>query len=204
MSHAPSPASVTLQVRLRSYVEPMDWRGIFEQVQPVELELGAGDGSFLAQYAARHPEHNFLGVERLLGRLHKLGRKGQRGGLKNLRVLRLEAAYALQYLVPPASLRALHVYFPDPWPKRRHWKNRLIHADFVKHAARALEAGGRLHLRTDDAAYFDWMQEALATEPRFQSMETTDELLAVKTDFEREFNARGIETKRLSYELKPA
>jgi hypothetical protein len=86
--------------------------------QPLEVELGCGDASFLVEYARRNPAKNFIGVERLLGRLQKLDRKGRRAGLKNLRGVRIESAYFLQYLLPPHSAQALHIYFPDPWPKK--------------------------------------------------------------------------------------
>ena len=82
------------------------------------MELGCGDASFLVDYARRHPERNFIGVERLLGRLRKLDRKGRRAGLTNLRGVRIESSYFLEYLLPPHSVSALHVYFPDPWPNQ--------------------------------------------------------------------------------------
>src|SRR5512139_399276 len=111
---------VSLIYALPSILERLDLGKLFARAQPLEVELGSGDGGFLAEYAARHPEHNFIGVERLLGRMRKLDRKGQRAGLTNLRGVRIECSYFLQYLLPPHSAEALHIYFPDPWPKRRH------------------------------------------------------------------------------------
>src|SRR3954469_20351043 len=115
----------TLIFKPASYVQKLDWSRVFGQAQPIEVELGSGDGSFLANYAKLHPERNFLGVERLLGRLRKLNRKGLRADLSNLTLLRLEASYVIEFMVAPESVDALHVYFPDPWPKRKHRKNRL-------------------------------------------------------------------------------
>ncbi|MEI9864135.1 MAG: hypothetical protein WDN00_06205 [Limisphaerales bacterium] len=86
--------------------------GNFQKPQPLEVELGCGDASFLAEYARRNLERNFIGVERLLGRMQKLDRKGRRAGLTNLRGVRIESAYFLQYLLPPNSASALHIYFP--------------------------------------------------------------------------------------------
>ena len=123
-------SAANLIVQLRSILERMDLAAIFPANQPLEVELGCGDGSFLASYAARHPEHNFIGVERLLGRMRKLDRKGRRAGLTNLRGVRIESAYFLEYLLPAHSTTAVHIYFPDPWPKRRHWKKRLINEQF--------------------------------------------------------------------------
>src|SRR5258708_39529263 len=112
----PTRAVPTLILKLDSIVERLDIAGMFPRAQPLEVELGSGDGSFLVNYAKLHPEHNFLGVERLLGRLRKVSRKGLRAGLTNLRGLRIESAYFLEYLLPRQSAAALHIYFPDPWP----------------------------------------------------------------------------------------
>lgn len=120
----------------------LDFAALFGNTAPVELELGAGDGSFLLQYSAAHPEVNFLGVERLFGRLRKIDRKGRRQGLKNLRGLRMEATYLMDWMIAPASLSAIHVYFPDPWPKKRHHRRRLINPAFAALAAQSLMPGG--------------------------------------------------------------
>lgn len=181
----------------------LDFGSIYGRSTPVELELGSGDGSFLAQYAALHPERSFLGVERLLGRLRKLGRKATRAGLTNLRSLRLEASYVLEWMIPPQSLAALHVYFPDPWPKRRHWKRRLINAEFVRLAALALKPAGVVYLRTDNAPYFEQMVEVFGASLEFAATETPAELAGVVTDFERDFNASGIPTLRAAYRRQP-
>jgi tRNA (guanine-N7-)-methyltransferase len=188
--------------RVNSLLDPLDWTRIFAQPQPVEVELGSGDGSFLARYAQLHPDRNFFGVERLNGRMKKLDRKGRRAGLHNLKVSRIEAAYLVQYLLAPASTSAIHVYFPDPWPKRRHWKNRLINESFPASAVRCLVPGGRVYLRTDDLPYHEQMVAVFQTDARFVAVATPEELRAVVTDFEREFNAQGIPTRYASYELR--
>ena len=103
-----------------SYFEPLPLARLFPSPAPLEVEIGCGDGSFLASYATQHREKNFLGVERLLGRIRKLDRQAIRLGLNNLKILRIEASYCVQYLLPPNSIRACHIYFPDPWPKKKH------------------------------------------------------------------------------------
>src|SRR5437870_3680429 len=87
-----------------SYIQRLDFGQIFATQQRLEIELGAGDGSFLTQWAARHPDRNFLGLERLLGRLRKIDRKIARLGLENVRLLRLEASYFVDYLLPAKSV----------------------------------------------------------------------------------------------------
>ncbi len=186
--------------RPESWFEPLDLGRVFGAGGPLEVELGSGDGSFLVSWAGSNPGRRFLGVERLLGRIRKLDRKAQRAGLTNIRALRIEASYCVEYLLPPSSAEAVHLYFPDPWPKRRHHKNRLVQGRFPELVHRVLAPGGWMHLRTDNEEYFRQMQEVFgAAKGLFREEATPAELLAVKTDFEREFNARGISTLRASY-----
>jgi tRNA (guanine-N7-)-methyltransferase len=194
---ATAPANLVYD--LTSIVQQIDLAALFPQARPLEVELGCGDASFLADYARRHPERNFVGVERLLGRMRKLDRKGRRAGLTNLRGVQIESSYFLRYLLPPHSAFALHVYFPDPWPKKRHHKNRLINESFPRLAQGALVAGGEVYLRTDDADYFAQMTGVFGASREFQRMETPPELAELPTDFEREFRARGIQTLRAAY-----
>jgi len=191
-----------LIVALNSIVEPLDLAGAFSKSQPLEVELGCGDASFLVEYARRNPEINFIGVERLLGRISKLDRKGRRNGLTNLRGVRIESSYFLQYLLPQHSATALHIYFPDPWPKKRHHKNRLINESFPALARIALVPGGVVYLRTDDVDYFAQMTEVFGADKGFQKIETPAGLAELLTDFERGFNERGIQTLRAAYQLK--
>jgi tRNA (guanine-N7-)-methyltransferase len=184
---------------LTSVVERLDLARMFAQTQPVEVELGSGDGSFLAHYAGRHGARNFIGVERLLGRLRKLDRKALRLGLNNVRAVRIEAAYFLERLLPPASAEALHIYFPDPWPKRRHHKHRLINDRFPLLARQALADGGVVYVRTDDAEYFARMKEVFGACAFFAETPTPEELAATLTDFERGFLDKGIQTLRVAF-----
>lgn len=175
---------------------------LFSKTQPPEVELGCGDASFLVEYARRNPQKNFIGVERLLGRIKKLDRKGRRAALTNLRGVRIESAYFLEYLLVPHAALALHIYFPDPWPKKKHRKHRLINERFPSLARAALRPGGVVYLRTDDVDYFSQMTEVFAGSQEFEPVETPGELAEVSTDFEREFNARGIPTLRAAFRLK--
>jgi tRNA (guanine-N7-)-methyltransferase len=184
---------------LPSILEPLNVATVFGNVHPVEVELGSGDGTFIAKWASQNPGRNFLAVERLLGRLRKIDRKSRRLSLENLRAIRIEAGYFIEYLMPPRSIAALHIYFPDPWPKRRHWRRRLVNPRFAELAARALITDGAVYLRTDDRAYFAQMQSVFSGNANFMETQTPPELAGVLTDFESDFIARGVETLRAAY-----
>jgi tRNA (guanine-N7-)-methyltransferase len=189
--------------QFQTILQPLSLAALFPQPQPLEVELGCGDASFLVEYARQHPATNFIGVERLLGRLQKLDRKGRRAGLENLRGVRIESAYFLQYLLPPASTSALHLYFPDPWPKKKHRRHRLVNEQFPALARAVLTPGGRVFLRTDDADYFAQMTKVFAAAKQFLPVETPPSLAEIKTDFEREFNSQGVPTLRAAYQAAP-
>ena len=193
------PPGETLLHPITSAVEPIDLAGLFPVEHPLELELGCGDGSFTLQYALANPGRNIVALERLLGRITKLDRKGHRAGLKNLRLVRAEAAYVLEYLLPPGLLDAIHVYFPDPWPKKRHHKNRLISEPFPPLAKRLVREGGIVYLRTDNIEYFEQMLEVFGDANGFEAVETPESLKALVTNFEQEFNSQGIPTNYAAY-----
>ena len=134
---APKTAS-PLIYELPSILERLDLTALFPQSQPLEVELGCGDASFLAEYARQNPATNFLGVERLMGRVKKVERKGRRLGLTNLCGVRIESAYFLEFLLPKNCATALHIYFPDPWPTKRPHKRRLIQDSFMPEVKRIL------------------------------------------------------------------
>jgi tRNA (guanine-N7-)-methyltransferase len=193
-------APASLLIELDSIVERLALAQIFLKPQPLEVELGCGDASFLVDYARRNPGRNFIGVERLLGRIQKLDRKGRRAGLANLCGVRIESSYFVKFLLPPHAATALHVYFPDPWPKKKHRRHRLINEHFPGLARAALSPRGVVYVRTDDTDYFAQMNEVFGASRTFQKIETPVELAGVLTDFERDFNAQGIPTLRSAYQ----
>jgi len=138
-----------------SYFDTLDWGGVFGREAPVEIDVGCGKGNFLAWLAGAKPEHNFLGVDRQLVRLRKVDKKIQRAKLANVRLLRLEFSYVIAKLIPDASVVAYYIFFPDPWPKRRHAKKRLFQPEFVGELRRTLVAGGVVNVATDNAPYFE-------------------------------------------------
>jgi tRNA (guanine-N7-)-methyltransferase len=173
-----------------------DWRGIFGNDHPVELDLGAGDGGFALQYSKQHSEINLLAVERLLGRVRKIEKRAVRVGQENLRVLRLEFGYTVRYLLPPGSVSVAHILFPDPWPKRRHWPRRLIQPEFVRDLAVALKPGGELRFTTDHAHYFETGQQAIRDANVLQPAAEWNWADDPKTDFQKTFDAEGRATHR--------
>jgi tRNA (guanine-N7-)-methyltransferase len=98
----------------------------------------------------------------------------------------------------------LHIYFPDPWPKRKHWRHRLVNDCFPVLASRVLIPGGTIFLRTDHEEYFRQMQEVFSKNPLFHQVETPSDLAALVTDFEKDFQAQGIDTLRTAYEFRSA
>ena len=194
-----SPAPTSLLYELPTILERIDLPKLFAAAQPLEVELGCGDASFLVEYARRNPARNFIGVERLLGRIQKLDKKGRRGGLTNTRGIRIESAYFLEFLLPPHCAAALHIYFPDPWPKKKHRRHRSINEKFPALARNVLTPGGTVFLRTDDADYFSQMNEVFDAAKFFEKTETPSSLAEITTDFEREFNSQGIPTLRAAY-----
>jgi tRNA (guanine-N7-)-methyltransferase len=169
----------------------LNWEQVFPAEQPVEIDLGAGDGGFIAERARQFPGVNFLAVERLLGRARKIARKAVRLGLPNLKVLRLESAYALKYLVPPGSVRIIHLMFPDPWPKRKHRKYRLIQPAFVESLARALELGGEFRFTTDHHEYFLFGSGVISERGLLDPAPVWDFSIDPLTDFQRDFLKEG-------------
>ena len=155
-------------------------------------------------YALKHPGLNLIGVERLLGRIRKIDRKGRRLGLRNVRGIRIEARYFLRYLLPRSVVAALHIYFPDPWPKARHAQHRLVDSKFSSLVCPVLAGGGRVYLRTDDESYFTAMRESMGVAEAFHEVRVPADLAAIQTDFERSFRERGKAVFSTAYAVRSA
>ena len=165
--------------------------------------MGCGKGRFLLARAAAHPEVNFLGVDRLLGRIQKVDRKACRLGLSNARLLRMDGFYATTYLVPPLSVRAYHLFFPDPWPKTRHHYHRLFNEPYMEALHRTLLPGGAVNLATDHLPYFAEIVAILAEDPRFEPLPAFVPAEAEVTDFELLFRGQK-PIGRCSFRKRPA
>jgi len=138
----------------------LDWRQVFGRAAPVVLEIGFGMGATTAEIAAAHPERDFVGIEVHAPGVGSLLRELDRRALANVRVIRHDAVEVVDAMIPPGSLAGIHVFFPDPWPKKRHHKRRLLKPDFVHALALRLAPGGYLHIATD---WSDYAEEMLAT-----------------------------------------
>jgi tRNA (guanine-N7-)-methyltransferase len=162
------------------------------QPRPLEIDLGCGDGSFPAAMAGHHPERDFLGIERLLGRARKAYRKACKADLENLKILRLEISYALDWLLPDSCASRIHLLFPDPWPKKKHHKRRLVTHDFCAAIRRVLEPGGEFLFKTDDEEYFEESMSVLVNEDSLQQLPwEEDAFFYPQTDFERRWLGQG-------------
>jgi tRNA (guanine-N7-)-methyltransferase len=133
--------------------------------RPITLEIGFGDGESLAAMAAAAPERDFIGLEVHRPGIGHLLLALERLGLDNVRVLRADASALLATGLPPANLDRVQLFFPDPWPKKRHHKRRIVQPGFITAVARALRSGGTFHLATDWPPYADWMLGLLDGEP---------------------------------------
>jgi tRNA (guanine-N7-)-methyltransferase len=187
---------MSLFVPIPDICEPLVWSNLFGNDHPIEIDLGAGDGDFFLAYAARYPGRNFLAVERLLGRAGKIDRKGRRRELLNLRVLRLESAYTIRYLCPTESVEVVHLMFPDPWPKQKHRKQRLLQTDFAQALIRALKPGGEFRFTTDHEEYFQTSTPILDALPGWKREDVWDLTDYPQTDFEQKWLAEGRSTFR--------
>lgn len=179
-----------------SYVAQLDLIAVFGRAAPLHVDLGCGDGSFLCELAQRSPEKNFLGIDKLAGRVAKTCRKAST--LDNVRVLNVEIAYAVRYLLPTDSVEKFYLFFPDPWPKRRHHRRRLVTEDFLDSIHRALVNGGLFHIATDQLDYFHQIERVAVGDSRFQKIDIEDEAQLPATKFERRFRVQGLPVYRLS------
>ncbi|HYY31291.1 MAG TPA: tRNA (guanosine(46)-N7)-methyltransferase TrmB [Chthoniobacterales bacterium] len=185
-----------MEVVPASILEPLSLREIFGTDQRVEVDLGSGPGKFLIESARRFPDRNFLGIERLLGRVRKTCRAASTIGLTNVRVLRLELDYTVRYLLPENSIWRFHLNFPDPWPKRRHYTRRIFDDEFLMAIYTCLLDHGEFWIKTDHESYFQSIAKVSARSGLWVPLEWVDEGYP-PSDFEEQFLARQLPIYRL-------
>ena len=180
----PEPIGVDIE----TLPHPIVWPDLFGNDHPIELEIGMGKGTFLTDQAKARPETNFFGLEYARFFWRYASDRLRRNNCTNVRTARAEAAYFVKELVADQSIQVVHIYFPDPWPKKRHHKRRLIQSPFLDQIHRILKPGGRLQIVTDHAEYFEQIQSAVRASKLTEAPYAVAE---VGTNFERKYRREG-------------
>jgi tRNA (guanine-N7-)-methyltransferase len=186
-------------IDLPDITSKLSFAGLFEHEQPLEIDIGCGKGRFLLSRAASYPETNFIGIDRMNGRLGKLDRKIMRADLRNVRLIEMEAAYTVNELLPSEIVSVYYIFFPDPWPKRKHHRRRLMNKDFLNALYRTLIPDGQVNFSTDHLDYFEAGKKLLLADKRFKEIKTFQRSENEKTDFELIFTNQGLPIGNCSF-----
>jgi tRNA (guanine-N7-)-methyltransferase len=185
-----NPSSLFIDMDPSDESDPvLAWPRVFGNDHPVELEIGIGKGRFLLDAAARRPATNFIGIEWAGKYLRLAVTRSCRRDLDNIRFAKADAREFVEFLVPSASVQVIYVLFPDPWPKARHHKRRLINAAFIAEVERVLQPGGRLWLATDHMEYFEAMCDVLAVSDILRPVAA--EWTGARTNYEEKYLTQG-------------
>ncbi len=184
--------------------KPLACPAIYDLSRPLEVEVGCGKGRFLTGRAAANPGCEFLGIERMLGRVRTFDNKARRLGLANAHVVRLEALYTFWYLLPAHHARTVYVFFPDPWPKRKHHSHRLFGPLFLSALWKRLEIGGRLEFATDHEEYFHVVEDCFAADARFARVAPRARGPEEWTEFETMFRNQGLPIHAAAWQSLPS
>jgi tRNA (guanine-N7-)-methyltransferase len=185
---------------------PLEWTALFGNDHPVELEIGSGKGLFLVNAARANPAHNFLGIELSRKYARLAAERLARQDIFHAKVWSGDARIVLPRSIPPASLQAVHIYFPDPWWKKRHKKRRVFTEALVAEVQRILLPGGQLRVASDVEEYFGVIRDLIAAYPRFRQRpvpepKDPEHELDYLTNFERKYRLEGRPIYRAAYEL---
>jgi tRNA (guanine-N7-)-methyltransferase len=167
-----------------------DVAALFHRRRPLEIEIGSGKARFLVAAARANPDHDFLGLERALAYYRVCRDRLARAGLENARILRADGRLFVEAL-SPGSVRAFHIYFPDPWPKKRQKKRRLLDGVMLETLASRLEAGGLLRIATDHADYGSALAPLAATVPLLEPLEWETAPAPPPTNYEIKYREEG-------------
>jgi tRNA (guanine-N7-)-methyltransferase len=177
------------------FIDPRTWFACPDH--PFEIEIGSGKGTFLVQQAPLRPDTNFLGIEWAAEYYRLAADRMRRHGLRNVRMLHDDATEFIRWRVPDGIVDVVHLYFADPWPKKRHHKRRSVQDQFLIDCHRILVPGGELRVVTDHADYWAWMQEHFDRHcDRFEQLPferpgAAGEGEVVGTNFERKYRREG-------------
>jgi tRNA (guanine-N7-)-methyltransferase len=175
--------------------KPIDFAALFGNPNPLELEIGMGKGTFLTEQTKARPDVNFFGIEWARWFWRYSSDRLRRSGAANVRTIRCEASFFLREFVTHAAISVMHIYFPDPWPKARHHKRRLIQPPFLLEVRRVLTMGGRVQIVTDHKEYFEQIEEVVRGSPLevmdYNRPGSAAEGEFVGTNFERKYRREG-------------
>lgn len=183
-----TPADVAINPR-ESGLQPLDFRAVFGNDHPVVLEVGSGKGRFLLRHAAERPHLNFLGIEYSLHYHRVIVDRLVKHGVRNVRAVNYDAFLVIQKMIPDASLSEIHIYFPDPWPRPREQKRRIIRPAVVAELARVLAPGGTGWYVTDHREYFEKAAPLLADGFATEAGEIVHD--PPRTNYEAKYQAEG-------------
>lgn len=207
----PRPLSTALTEHLfpwSRHAWPIDWAACFGRQAPLVLEIGFGNGSFLAEQAALHPERDHLGIELSWTAATHLFRRLAGTRPRNVRVLLGDAEALVAGLFAPGVLDAVFVHHPCPWPKARHLERRLLRRDFLAVLVERMRPGAPLNIVTDHAEYATWLHDELAAEARLASRHATVEVPAIEghkpTKYQAKAMAQGIPIHFFEWQRRPA
>lgn len=204
------------RVKLDASDEPLtheQWSEIFAHDVPLpsglEVDIGFGRGEFLIDRATKDPTRAFVGIERSFKRTLKMARRLARLGIGNVRLAETSAEEGIHRLFREASIECAWINFPDPWPKGRHARRRLVQAPFIRDLALRLVPGGLVHLATDDPAYAQQMDEVLAAEPLLENVYAPESCRKeitgrIATAYELEWQALGRSFHYFAYRRRPS
>lgn len=199
-AHKPIPdETLKLEIPLKTLEPPLDWSALYGRGGPNAVEIGTGNGVFLAAEAARLPDFNFIGIERELEFYYKMLKRVAGAGLANVRTTPADALDVLGLWIPPHTVTRIYCYFSDPWPKRRHAARRVLSTANLPLLERVLIGGGELRFKTDVGYYFNLAVTALRRQPGWTIVESArrpppDPAKGeVVTNFERKAREAGSE-----------
>lgn len=181
-------------------VDPRAW--FPDPARPLEVEIGSGKGTFLIQQASQDAGTNYLGIERAREFYEYAADRCRRAGLVNVRVLNTDGAEFLRWRCLDSVVRVIHLYFPDPWPKTRHHKRRIVSDAFLQEAWRVLVPGGELRIVTDHGDYWAWMEERFGRLSGVRGQGSAQEAPFERLPFERPGSAREGELVGTNFERK--
>jgi tRNA (guanine-N7-)-methyltransferase len=205
--HAIDVLSYLIDPPLTDEPAPIALADLFDSERPVELEIGSGKGHFLFNAASAAPSHNFLGIELSRKYARIAAERLAARQVPNAKIWRGDARSVMARLVPETSLQAVHVYFPDPWWKKRHKKRRVFTDALVAQIARLLQPGGELRVASDVEEYFGLIQHLIAALPRLEEQTVPDPPTPLHsfdylTNFERKYRLEGRPIFRAHYRLE--